>query len=66
MQLGVDQAHDLFGRQPFDLYRIEPELRQDRRAVLTDVRRRPLNLRRCAVKTGGRNRLANPTDVRMV
>src|SRR5215471_9573803 len=66
MQLGLDQAHDLFGRQPFDLRRFESQLRQHRRAVLADARRRPLNSRGGMVKTRGRNGLTDPADVRMV
>jgi MFS family permease len=64
--LGLDQAHDLFGRQPFDLPRLQPEFRQDSSAVFADARRRPLNSCGGTLKTGGRNGLADWANIRMV
>src|SRR6516225_10088768 len=63
MQLGVEQAYDLFGLQPFDLSRFQPEFRQDRGTVLANARRRPLDARGGMVKTRGRNGLADPADI---
>jgi hypothetical protein len=65
-RLGLDQTHDLFGRQPFDLRRFQSDLRQDRRAVLADARRRPLNSRGGAIEARRGFGLADEPDARMV
>src|SRR6516225_1263200 len=57
---GLRQTHDLCGSQPLDLRGVEPQLREDHRAVLADARRRPLNRRRRAVEAGRRLGLADP------
>src|SRR5690348_11755190 len=65
-RLGLDQTHDLFGRQPFDFRCPEPQLCQNDSTVLADARRRASDLGRGAIEARRGFGLADEPDVRMV
>ena len=64
--LGLDQMHDLFGRQPFDFRGPEPQFCQNGSTVLANAWRGASDVGRCAIETGRGFGLADAADIRMV
>ena len=64
--LGLDQTHELFGRQPFDFRCPEPQLCQNGSTVLANAWCGAWDVGRGAIETGRGFGLADAADIRMV